>query len=472
MNVIRAHNYKVDVNLGDRSYQKLLRAFPGIENLPSLQRLRSRMTFLSGVRPIDYHCCINSCCCFTGPFMAQTTCPYCGQPRYTPSGKPRKLFQYVPLTPRLLALYGNADVAKTLRYRHEYQSQPRTSADVFDGSHYKQLCRTPVTIDGEKLGHKFFSQPTDIAIGLSTDGFGLFKHRKQTCWPIIVFLYNFPPEIRVQLANIYSLGLIPGPTAPKDFDSFLVPVVEELLKLAQGIPALDAHTNRNFMLHTYLILAFGDMPALAKMLRLKGTNAIVPCRACRLTAIRDPNGGRHAHYYAALHSPSGPSFQPLDLPLRTHDEFMRQALDVARSEGTAQSNLATLYGINGVPILATLSSISIPASFPHDFMHIMENIIPMLINHWTGTFKGLDVGSESYEIPKTVWESIGEACAASGTTIPTAFGAQVPNIATHRYLFIAETWMLLLVPSFCINTLLTPSTTNTMSPLSSSSTSV
>jgi hypothetical protein len=196
------------------------------------------------------------------------------------------------------------------------------------------------------------------------------------------------------------------------------------------------------MLHTYLILAFGDMPALAKLLRLKSTNAIVPCRACRLTAIRDPNGGRHAHYYAALHSPSGPSFQPLNLPLRTHDEFMRQALDVARSEGTAQSNLAILYGIHGVPILATLSSISIPASFPHDFMHIMENIIPMLINHWTGTFKGLDVGSESYEIHKTVWESIGEACAASGTTIPTAFGARVPNIATHRYHFIAETWML------------------------------
>ena len=185
------------------------------------------------------------------------------------------------------------------------------------------------------------------------------------------------------------------------------------------------------------------MPAVAKILRLKSTNAIVPCRACRIIATRDPNGGRHAHYYAALHIPSGPSYEPLNLPLRTHDEFMRQGLDIAMAEArVVQDNLAIQYGIHGVPILTTLSSISVPASFPHDFMHILENIIPMLVSHWTGTFKCLDVGSESYEIPKTVWEAIGEACAASGSTIPTAFGARVPNVATQRYQFIAETWIL------------------------------
>ena len=442
MNVIRAHNYKVDVNLGDRSFNKLIRAFPALGGLPSLKRIQSRIAFLLGVQFVDYHCCVNSCCCFTGPFATQTTCPYCGEPRFTPSDKPRKLFRYLPLTPRLLALYTNANIAKTLRYRHDYQSQPSTSADVFDGSHYKRLCRTRVTIDGESLGHKFFSQPTDIAIGLSTDGFGPFKRRKQTCWPIITFLYNFPPEIRFKLENIFCLGMIPGPTAPKDYDSFLVPWVEELLKLAQGVPALDAYADCSFLLRVYLILAFGDMPALAKMLRLKSTNAIVPCRACRIIALRDPDGGRNAHYYAALHTPSGPSYDPLNLPLRTHDEFMRHALDVAQAEGPLQHDLAIQYGIHGVPILTTLSSMSVPSSFPHDFMHILENIIPMLTTHWTGTFKGLSVGSESYEIPKTVWEAIGEACEASGTTIPTAFGARVPNIAVHRYHFIAETWML------------------------------
>jgi hypothetical protein len=444
LSTIRAYNYKINVNLGDRSFEKLPRAFPGppIGTLPSLTRIRRRIAFLSGIEPVDYDCCIKSCCCFTGPFAAQTTCPYCGESRYTASGSPRKIFQYIPLAPRLCALYADADTARILRYRHDYQPQPGVLADIFDGSHYRSLCQEKVTIEGESLGHKFFSQPTDIAIGLSTDGFGPFKRRKQTCWPMIIFIYNFPPEIRVKLADIFCLGIIPGPKAPKDHDSFLVPFVEELLELARGVPARDAYMDHNFLLRVYLLLAFGDMPALAKMLRLKSTNAVVPCRACKIVALRDPAGGAHAHYYAALHTPSGPSYNPVDLPLRTHNEFIRQALQVATAEGTVQSELAILHGIHGVPVLTTLSSIAVPASFPHDFMHILENIIPMLVSHWTGTFKGLGVGSGSYQIPKTIWDAIGEACATSGTTLPSSFGARVPNIATLRYHFIAETWIL------------------------------
>ena len=441
-NAIRAHNYKVDVNLGDNSYYKLSRAFPGLRNLPSLKVLRSRINLLSGVKPIDYHCCVNSCCCFTGPFVSQTTCPYCGESRLTPSGKPRKLYQYLPLTPRLTTLYTDANTAKLLRYRHEYQSRHGSSADVFDGSHYQQLRQTHVSIDGESLGYKFFSQPTDMAIGFSTDGFGPFKRRKQTCWPIIVFLYNFPPEVRSKVSNIFCMGMIPGPSAPKDFDSFLLPFVEELLKLARGVPAFDASTDLNFILRAYLILGSGDMPAVAKILRLKGVNAIVPCRACKIVAVRNTNGGHRSHYYAALHTGADRSYEPLNLPLRTHDEFIRQALDVARADSERQKELAIQYGIHGVPILTVLSSISVPVSFPHDFMHIIENIIPMLVNHWTGSFKGLGAGSESYEFSKTAWDAIGDACAASGDTIPAAFGARVPNIATQRHHFIAETWML------------------------------
>ncbi|KAJ7115669.1 hypothetical protein C8R44DRAFT_578431, partial [Mycena epipterygia] len=75
-------------------------------------------------------------------------------------------------------------------------------------------------------------------------------------------------------------------------------------------------------------------------------------------------------------------------------------------------------------------------------MHIIENIIPMLIDHWTGTFKDLDGGSEEYELPPSVFDAIGEACAKSGSTIPSAFGARIPNIAKDRYQCTAESWFL------------------------------
>lgn len=283
---------------------------------------------------------------------------------------------------------------------------------------------------GNPIGHKFFSQPTDLALGLSTDGFGPFKRRKHTCWPIIVFLNNFPPELRMHLSKIFCVGLIPGIKAPKDSDSYALPVVEELLELAKGVPAFDAQQQRMFTLSTYLILIFGDMPTLAKLLRLKGHNAISPCRACRIKAIRDVESGSKTHY-TPLYRPDGTSYDPLKLPIRTHGEFMTQAIQVATLPTDAEEELrAKRFGINGVPILTILSSTSVPASFPHDFMHIIENIIPGLIKLWTGMYKGLDTGTGDYHIHDTVWKAIGLACAESGATIPSSFGCRVPNIAT------------------------------------------
>ncbi|KAH7879638.1 uncharacterized protein C8R40DRAFT_1200788 [Lentinula edodes] len=83
-------------------------------------------------------------------------------------------------------------------------------------------------------------------------------------------------------------------------------------------------------------------------------------------------------------------------------------------------------------------------------MHLIwENLMKNLILHWTGSFKGLNSGSESYEIPDTVWKAIGEATAKSGSTIPSAYGVHVPNIAADGVYMSAEMysfWTLYLGP--------------------------
>jgi hypothetical protein len=68
------------------------------------------------------------------------------------------------------------------------------------------------------------------------------------------------------------------------------------------------------------------------------------------------------------------------------------------------------YGIKCVPLLSTLSSLSIPHSFPYDFMHLVwENVIKTLILLWAGEYKGMDEGSGSYHLEPTVYEAIGAA---------------------------------------------------------------
>jgi Transposase family tnp2 len=88
--------------------------------------------------------------------------------------------------------------------------------------------------------------------------------------------------IRYNVDNFLPLGLCPGPSQPKDLDSFLVPFIDELNILRQGVPAYDAQTESSFLLKAHLVLLSGDTPGISKLLHLRGHNAQYPCRACKL----------------------------------------------------------------------------------------------------------------------------------------------------------------------------------------------
>jgi hypothetical protein len=120
---------------------------------------------------------------------------------------------------------------------------------------------------------------------------------------------------------------------------------------------------------------------------------------------------------------------------------MAQANEVQSAESNAESDrLAIKYGINGVPLLSVLDSLSLPLSTGYEFMHLVfENLLPNLALFWSGNFKSLNQ-DQPFVLDKHVWEAIGASTAASKSTIPSCYGAAVPNIATDRSSFSAEAW--------------------------------
>jgi hypothetical protein len=387
--------------------------------------------------------------CYTGAHAVLDHCLYCDEPRLNEKGEPWQTFKYTPLIPRLRAAHANKVRAKMMRYRaDEHEHIPGKTSDVFDSSDYRKLLGKNVTIDTETLPHYFFSDARDIAFGLSTDGFAPFKRRKQTTWPIILINYNLPPDVRSQIGNIIPLGTMPGPKKPKDADSYLFPAVQELLELERGVVAFDSLSDSLFTMHAYLIRVFGDIPAISMIMRMKGHNGTCPCRMCNITGVHAPGTktlyvplDRHCLYPDDAPADLVTQYNPANLPLRDHNEFMTQAREVqAAATNAIEKRLSQKYGIKGVPLLSILSSLSFPSSFPYDFMHeIWENLIPNLVLFWTGQFKDLEV-DEGCKLMPSVWEAVGEACAKSSRTIPSAFGAATPNIATDKHSFIAENW--------------------------------
>ncbi|QRV80615.1 Transposase family tnp2 [Ceratobasidium sp. AG-Ba] len=171
---------------------------------------------------------------------------------------------------------------------------PDLYKDVFNGEHYRSLRNTQVSPNS---GYCFFDNPEDLALGVSTDGFSMFKRRTRgssTAWPIIVFNYNLHPRYQTGLENTICVGIIPGPKQCKDLNAFLVPLLDKLLVLQGGVESVKLPPQIGpkykgmgvqFVLHAFMLLLIGDIPAVTKMLALKEHNSKSPCQACYIQGI-------------------------------------------------------------------------------------------------------------------------------------------------------------------------------------------
>ncbi|KAL1686110.1 hypothetical protein GGG16DRAFT_64889 [Schizophyllum commune] len=186
------------------------------------------------------------------------------------------------------------------------------------------------------------------------------------------------------------------------------------------------------------------------VMRMKGHNGYSPCRMCKIVGVRIPQKPNVTTHYVPLHRANHESVQSDPsataiydgghLPMRSHEEMMRQATEVQFAPNTATANrLAKRYGIKGLSVLRHLSSLAFPTSFPFDFMHlIFENVVKHLISLWTG---GIDGVRGDFQFEKlSVWQGVGEATEGSGRHIPSVFGARPPNCAEPKGAATADTW--------------------------------
>ena len=166
--------------------------------IDTLKHTENHIQYLSGFQPIQYDRCLNFCICYVGQYEALTECPMCFLKCHAADNTPLPIshtFQSSPASMLwLLILY--------------MQLSPSTKQNT-SMIHYHALLTTDVVVGSERLLFWFFSDPQDIELELSTDGFRLFKHHTKTAWSIILFNYNLPPEERFQKDNIILMGIIP-----------------------------------------------------------------------------------------------------------------------------------------------------------------------------------------------------------------------------------------------------------------------
>lgn len=411
--------------------------------------MEKQLEDLSGLREHVYHCCVNSCVLFAGDYIFRTHCPICEEPRYDNRNKPRNIFRYIPIIPRLQAMFKSKRMIQMLDYRSNLEAYSGIMRDVFDSEHFRELLEKNVTINGEELPYKIGEHRDDLFIGFSFDGVSLYRglgvEQRRTslsCWPAFAIMYSISPTLRTRLEHVMCLGIIPGPHSPKITNSFLYPFFEECSRGAIGIPTYHSVEDRMFSLHFYPIFTSMDILASIKARGTKSTGAVIPCHECPLVGTRhsDPQHRNRTYYYP--HQKPGedePCTDDLLSNLKTHAHFLDvwNQLDQAEDPKEFES-LQKEYGVTCIPILGLLPSIDIIKSFPYGLMHqLFENLCPNMVDHWRGTFTQLNSTRDVYYITPAAWKLINANTLASARLTPSWMIRLIQDLSSK---LTAESW--------------------------------
>ena len=174
----------------------------------------------------------------------------------------------------------------------ERHAQDGVLEDVWDGKIWNEFKSDPT--DHTK---PFLSNKNNLGLLINVDWFKPFKRSEYKVAALMLTVLNLPRQERFRKKWTMIVGIIPGPSEPKlHINSFLKPLVDDLLNLWKGLPLLKDGS----MVRAALLGVAADMPAARKVSQFLGHKADLGCNKCYFRAEREPGttgaSGRMSYY--------------------------------------------------------------------------------------------------------------------------------------------------------------------------------
>ena len=409
----------------------------------SYSRIKRRVSEITGIKPIYTDMCIDTCVAFTGPFAELEQCPLCGKARFEENTrKPCQQFATFPVGPMLQASRRHPQTAKDMNYRRDETEKlmdnfsrgvlPTELNDYLHGSEYLEA------VERGDVGKN------DFVLLYTIDGAQLFRSKLSDCWIYVWVLLDRAHDVRDRKDKVLIGGIIPGPQAPKNLDSFIYPGFHHLAALMHdGISIWDAESNEKYTSYPYLAMVTADGPAMAKISGRVGHMGKKGCRyGCPQAGRRKPRGKQYNP--ACLkpdnydvpgcdHEDINLCHQPDDSEPRSQDEVTAryrrelQAL-VSATSTAAYEQLRLNSGIVKPSILSGLPAdriFPLPGCFPGDLMHLIALNNSEL---WLGLWRGTIACDPKDSIDTWDWAVLtGDTWIAHGAEVAEAARPHFPN---------------------------------------------
>ncbi|KAG2193041.1 hypothetical protein INT47_009291 [Mucor saturninus] len=282
-----------------RDHDKLAEEYnPHIRHAGPVSTLLKEKT---SIKAHEYDICSNVCQLFDIT-KDEKICSVCKADRYKSEVQgsplvPEQTMKMMSVGDQLSKLLSHEETREKLRYRHDRKATPGIISDYFDGEDYKALKNA-----------NLFQSPDDIAIALFVDGFVNQKKSRQEMTIVHVLVMNFYPSIRYTDQYMFQLAIIPG--KPKDLDSFLLPIIDEIKSLGEHGLIVERWNGETIKAKVHLVMATGDIPQVTKYMHHGGHMATYGCRICLVE-------GQKREYTGY-----GMYFQKRGASLRTVDHFV------------------------------------------------------------------------------------------------------------------------------------------------------
>ena len=151
------------------------------------------------------HACLNDCMLFYEEKAQLTRCDICGHDRYNPRKEgastkrvkpvPYKILRYFPITDGHQRMYLSPRTAEYITWHAKPSGKDGELRHPSDWEAWKVF---------DKKYSEYASEPRNVRLGLSTDGFNLFGHSAvpTTCWPV------FFNSIQLASLDVYETTIL------------------------------------------------------------------------------------------------------------------------------------------------------------------------------------------------------------------------------------------------------------------------
>lgn len=274
--IMKLYNLKAANGWSDKSFTDLLtivhEMLPQDNVLPSRTYEAKKVLASIGMSYEKIHACPNDCILYRKEYSSLISCPTCKASRYKRDKIPIKYIWYFHVITRFRRLFSNPEDAKNLTWHADTLKSDGLLKHPADSPQWAAI---------DHKYPEFGSESRNLRLALSADGMNPHKSGTHSTWPVLLTIYNLPPQLCMKRKYILLSLLISGPNQPgNDIDVYLAPLIDDLKILwDSGVTIFDSFRQEHFNLKAMLFCTINDFPAYGNLsgYSVKGHTACPIC---------------------------------------------------------------------------------------------------------------------------------------------------------------------------------------------------